>query len=229
MFESSRFYCSLFANHNCSRRHFFYFSKKTSLDISSESSAWQTIHMKCQDLFSLKKNKNICIYIECHLLQILLGTLRVNDFHFCYLRIHRQTAKVQIRLHLGRVVCPPDETLRGSAMPSLAFGRKLLASLEIRSGCGFVLIPFFSPSLSLGNSSTWLKYCYIVDCAFRPQVKTTDFASVQSDQAFMVHFQNVLILLYEQRRNILLCRFTEWSDIFTWRCSHFYMMLLYPS
>ena len=30
------------------------------------------IHMKCQDLFSLKKKK-----IECHLLQILLGTLRV--------------------------------------------------------------------------------------------------------------------------------------------------------
>ena len=32
---------------------FFNFSKKTSLDISCESSAWQTIHMKYQDLFSL--------------------------------------------------------------------------------------------------------------------------------------------------------------------------------
>ena len=28
----------------------FYFSEKTSLDISCESSAWQTIHMKWQDL-----------------------------------------------------------------------------------------------------------------------------------------------------------------------------------
>ena len=33
---------------------FFKFSKKTSLDISCESSAKQTIHMKYQDLFSLK-------------------------------------------------------------------------------------------------------------------------------------------------------------------------------
>ena len=49
---------------------------KTNLDISCESSAKQTIHMKYQDLFSLK---NIKIKIlECHLLQILLGALRVN-------------------------------------------------------------------------------------------------------------------------------------------------------
>ena len=34
-----------------------FFSEKTSLDISCESSAWQTIHMKCQDLYSLKKKK----------------------------------------------------------------------------------------------------------------------------------------------------------------------------
>ena len=33
---------------------FFNFSEKTSLDIRCESSAWQMIHMKCQDLFSLK-------------------------------------------------------------------------------------------------------------------------------------------------------------------------------
>ena len=32
----------------------FNFLKKTSLDISCESSAGQTIHMKYQDLFSLK-------------------------------------------------------------------------------------------------------------------------------------------------------------------------------
>ena len=54
-------------------------------------SAWQTIHMKCQDLFSMK---NIYIYIKnlenrllqillggTHLLQILYGgALRVNIF-----------------------------------------------------------------------------------------------------------------------------------------------------
>ena len=55
--------------------YFFYFSEKTSLDISCELSAWQMIHMKCQDLFSLKKK--IKKKIECHLLQILLGALRV--------------------------------------------------------------------------------------------------------------------------------------------------------
>ena len=54
---------------------FFYFSEKTSIDISCESSAWQMIHMKCQDLFSLKNNKK---KIEYLLLQILLGTFRVN-------------------------------------------------------------------------------------------------------------------------------------------------------
>ena len=56
---------------------FFFFLKKIGLDISSESSAWQTIHMKYQDLFSLK-NKKIKI-LECPLLQIWLGALRVNN------------------------------------------------------------------------------------------------------------------------------------------------------
>ena len=37
---------------------FFLFSEKTSLDISYELSAWQTIHMKCLDLFSLENKKN---------------------------------------------------------------------------------------------------------------------------------------------------------------------------
>ena len=47
-------------NKICSRRHskfFFFFSEKTSLDISCELSAKQMIHMKCQDLFSLKTKK----------------------------------------------------------------------------------------------------------------------------------------------------------------------------
>ena len=36
---------------------FFLFSENTSLEISCESSAEQMIHMKCQDLFSLKIEK----------------------------------------------------------------------------------------------------------------------------------------------------------------------------
>ena len=70
---------SVFGPLNCNRRQLFIylfiylFSEKTSLDISCESSAWQTIQMKCQDLFSLKnKKKN-----ECRLLQLLLGALMV--------------------------------------------------------------------------------------------------------------------------------------------------------
>ena len=38
---------------------FFYFSEETNLDISCESSAKQTIHLKCQDLFSEKKKWKI--------------------------------------------------------------------------------------------------------------------------------------------------------------------------
>ena len=56
----------------------FTFQKKTSLEISCESSAKQTIYMKYQDLFSLKKIKiKKKIIIDCRLLQILPGTLRV--------------------------------------------------------------------------------------------------------------------------------------------------------
>ena len=55
-------------------KYFFNFSKKTSLDISCESSAWQTIHMKGQDLFSLKnyknKNKTISQYFVHKLLPV---------------------------------------------------------------------------------------------------------------------------------------------------------------
>ena len=43
---------------------FFLFSEKTSLDISCELSAWQTIHMKCQNLFSLA-NKKIVKTVVC--------------------------------------------------------------------------------------------------------------------------------------------------------------------
>ena len=50
------------------------FSEKIRLDVSSESSARQRIHMKNQALFSSKdKSKKF----KCRLLQYLFGTLRV--------------------------------------------------------------------------------------------------------------------------------------------------------
>ena len=38
---------------------YFQFSRKISLDISCESSAGQTIQMKCQDLLSMKKKQQL--------------------------------------------------------------------------------------------------------------------------------------------------------------------------
>ena len=66
----------------CSRLFFFYFPEKTSLDISCELSAKQTIHMKCQDLFSLKNkinksNKSINKK-KLSSAAVVIGALRVN-------------------------------------------------------------------------------------------------------------------------------------------------------
>ena len=57
-------------------KYFFHcFSEKIRLDLSSESSARQRIHMKNQDLFSLKdKIKKL----KCRLLQFLFSAIRVN-------------------------------------------------------------------------------------------------------------------------------------------------------
>ena len=55
---------------------FHCFSEKIRLDISSESSARQRIHMKYQALFSPKdKSKKL----KCHLLQFLFGAFRVKS------------------------------------------------------------------------------------------------------------------------------------------------------
>ena len=56
---------------------FYYFSEKTSLDISCESSAWQTICMKCQDLFSLKKKKKKKKKKKLLSAAVVIGVLRV--------------------------------------------------------------------------------------------------------------------------------------------------------
>ena len=54
---------------------FHCFSEKIRLDVSSESSARQRIHMKNQCLFSLKDKRE---KLKCCLLQFLFGALRVN-------------------------------------------------------------------------------------------------------------------------------------------------------
>ena len=54
----------------------FFRSEKIRLDVSSESSARQRIHLKHQALFSLKdKSKKL----KCHLLQFLFGALKVKN------------------------------------------------------------------------------------------------------------------------------------------------------
>ena len=58
--------------------YFFFIFQKKQVNISCESSAKQKIHMKCQDLFSLKKKQQQ--NSECHLLLILLGALRIKTF-----------------------------------------------------------------------------------------------------------------------------------------------------
>ena len=56
-------------------KYFFHcFSEKIRLDVSSESSDWQRIHVKNQALFSLKdKSKKL----KCRLLQFLFGASMV--------------------------------------------------------------------------------------------------------------------------------------------------------
>ena len=74
------------ANQYCSRQHlliFFHcFSVKIRLDVSSESSTRQWIHMKNEVLLSAKDKSKKLI---CHLLQFLFGTLRVKALKVCEL------------------------------------------------------------------------------------------------------------------------------------------------
>ena len=44
---------------------YFYLSKKIRFDVSSESSARQRIHIKCQALFSLKNNEKVFMNVIC--------------------------------------------------------------------------------------------------------------------------------------------------------------------
>ena len=65
---------SLSANYDIHKYFFHCFSEKIRLDVSSESSARQRIHMKNQALFSSKGNSK---KLKCHLLSFLFGALRV--------------------------------------------------------------------------------------------------------------------------------------------------------
>ena len=57
---------------------FIVFSEKIRLDVSSESSARQRIHLKNQAVFSSRdKSKKL----KCRLLQFLFGALRVNNMN----------------------------------------------------------------------------------------------------------------------------------------------------
>ena len=60
-------------------KYFHCFSENIRLDVSSEFSAKQSIHMKHQALFSSKDKKE---KIKCRLLQFLFGALRVNSIFF---------------------------------------------------------------------------------------------------------------------------------------------------
>ena len=55
-----------------------FISEKTNLDISCESSAKQTIHMKCLDLFSLE-NKNEKKKKKMSSAAVVIGALRANN------------------------------------------------------------------------------------------------------------------------------------------------------
>ena len=70
----------LSVHHNCSRRYLF--SEKTNLDISTDLSAWQTIHMKCQDLYTLKKKRAIRMASATYFLgAFIVNLVRHLQFH----------------------------------------------------------------------------------------------------------------------------------------------------
>ena len=60
--------------HLCHIYTFLVFFFCENIDISCELSPWQTIRMKCQDLFSLKNKEKVL----CRLMKCLLGALWVN-------------------------------------------------------------------------------------------------------------------------------------------------------
>ena len=71
----------------------------------------------------------------------------------------------------GRVVRPPAETFWGLVLPSLAFGRKILSSLEANSGVG----AFFSSARLFSFLPLWETArhdCNIANRAVKPQFKS---------------------------------------------------------
>ena len=67
---------------------------KIRLDVSSESSARQRIHMKNQELFSSKdKSKRL----KCGLLQFLFGALKLSYWQLC----HRGSQAIYVAHNMG--------------------------------------------------------------------------------------------------------------------------------
>ena len=71
-FLSLKYKASLLADNNL--KLILYFSEKLRLDISCELSARQTIHMKCQFLFSLKKKFKVSSAV------VVINALRDKNF-----------------------------------------------------------------------------------------------------------------------------------------------------
>ena len=90
-----------------------FFSEQIRLDVSSESSARQRIHMKNQALFSLKDTSK---KLKCRLLQFLFGALRVKLFaRVTHTEIHKIVTlikKIKNSMSLTKAVKP---VLRGHA------------------------------------------------------------------------------------------------------------------
>ena len=91
------------------------------------------------------------------------------------------------------VICSYARIVRGLALPSLSFDWKILALLHVSSGVGASVLSvpfFFSFFLSLGYSSTWLKYCW-KGCYTSPQ--TNKPYSVRKHRKYMRHTKTVLL------------------------------------
>ena len=89
------------------RLFFHYFSEKMRLDVSSESSARQRIHMKNQALFSLKdKSKKL----KCRLLQFLFGALRVKMLMTGLFYMYRRLCKPKNKLLISESKCSGPRT-----------------------------------------------------------------------------------------------------------------------
>ena len=81
---------------------FFIFQRKHVL--AFHMNCWQTIHMKFQDLFFSEKKKKKKKKIECRLLKILLGALRVNN----HMQLNNSPFELGLEKIYLRIYAPSD-------------------------------------------------------------------------------------------------------------------------